>query len=172
MFARWQLEFGISKCKTTLYVIICFVIVAAQWIACVLGLLSKIQVGSSEACTSAAESEARDCVVTWLTNAGGWYDVIDGDHPYAELNNYLIGLHASMSILVHPHSYAPTSIIERVIFSLLMILGGLIWTQVISRSTAMVTSLDRHNIAFASLMDDVDLISSDQNLRRVCRCDH
>lgn len=172
MFSRWEMEFGFSKRKMTLYTICGSVIVGAHWITCVLGLVSRLQAGAGDACLYLPHDrrdEDDSCVVTWLTVAHKWYDEDEIRSPFVELNAYLISLHASMSILVHPHSYAPTSIVERLVFSLLMLFGGYIWTQVISRSTAMVTSLDAHNIAFASLMDDVNLISADLNLSKDIR---
>lgn len=164
MFARWQLEFGISRRKTTLYVIICSVVIAAHWIASILGLLSKIQAGSREACASRDHAEAGGCVVTWLTNAAKWYDSTDSDASFAQFNTYLVALHASMSILVHPHSYAPTTVAERLALSILMLIGGFIWTQVISRTTAICTSLNQHQNSYQTTMDDLNQISDDFGL--------
>jgi len=157
MIHRWQAEVGISYRKTLLYQLFFGAIAAAHWFACTLGITSRIQ-NANGICNDT------ECVNTWLTGAresqisDSWTD-------------YTLALHASMSILVHPHTYAPATNEERMVFVVLMLIGGFLWTQVISRSTTICTSLDRHAIDYRQTMDDVNtlskklLISKDMRMR-------
>lgn len=154
---RIQTEVGLSFRKFQLAQLFFAVIIAAHWIACLLGCVSRWQVSEGEVCWNAFQ---QDCVLTWMTEGlavSGVSEMLsDGD---VLLRTYLTAMHASMSILVHPHTYMPTNIGEQVAFILLMLIGGFIWTQVISRSTAIFTSLDRHRIFFQQTLDDVNSIS-------------
>merc|ERR1719316_166696 len=77
---------------------------------------------------------------------------------------YLVALHVAASIIVHPISAQPTSSSERLIFLALLFWGGFIWTQIISRSTSIATSMDRHNIFYKQTMDDLNIISDNLGL--------
>merc|ERR1712232_539020 len=48
-------------------------------------------------------------------------------------------------------------------------LGGFIWTRVISRSTAVQTSLDRHSIHYRQTMDDLNFTADEMNLSKKLR---
>mmetsp|Transcript_148126 Transcript_148126/g.261226 ORF Transcript_148126/g.261226 Transcript_148126/m.261226 type:complete len:814 (+) Transcript_148126:80-2521(+) len=154
---RIQTEVGMSFRKIMLGQLFLAVMMAAHWIACFLGLVSRWQVSESEVCLSLSQE---DCVLTWMTEGlaitGSSTMSTEGDRF---LRTYLTAMHASMSILVHPHHYMPTNVGEQVAFIVLMLAGGFIWTQVISRSTAIFTSLDRHRIFFQQTLDDVNTIS-------------
>merc|ERR1719379_1155842 len=71
-----------------------------------------------------------------------------------------------MSILVHPHAYAPTSPGETLIFTCLLLIGGCVWSQVISRSTAIITSLNREQLSYQQTMDDVNYTCRELNVSR------
>lgn len=174
---RWQTEFGYSLRKSMLYTITVAVIVATHWMACALGLISRFQ---GQACSpaqtleSVATNSPHDCTVTWLSVAAA----IRHDHsseraPPDEISfsvAYTIALHASMSILVHPHSYHPPGLIEQGCFIFLLLVGGFVWTQVISRTTAIRTSLSRHENQHQTTMDDLNAtmasLSLSSQLRR------
>lgn len=162
IFKRWQAEFGYSERKTKLSKLFCMVVVASHWIACTLGLISRLQ---GNECSIGPALRQPGCVDTWLTHALA--DAAKWAHDVQEVTPsraYFVAMHASMSILVHPHSYALVSDVERIFFTVMMLLGGFIWTQVISRSTAICTSLDQHNIAYQQNLDDVNVISGDLGL--------
>lgn len=74
------------------------------------------------------------------------------------LKVYWLALHTAVTIVVHPHVHGTTGAEENVAFSILLLIGGYIWTRVISRSTAIATSLDRHNIYHQQTMDDLNVI--------------
>lgn len=151
---RVQTEVGLSFRKMMLGQLFMAVVLAAHWIACFLGVVSRWQ---GDVCLTGTQEE---CVVTWMTTgiqvAGSTDELSSGA---LILRSYLVAMHASMSILVHPHHYEPTNTGEQVAFIILMLAGGYIWTQVISRSTAIFTSLDRHRIFFQQNLDDVNSIS-------------
>merc|ERR1719316_1023663 len=106
---------------------------------------------------SSTDDVSDECADTWLTTAhDGWQN--GGGRSI--FSSYVFALHASMSILVHPHTYNPTGPGETMVFSAMLLLGGFIWTQVISRSTALFTSLDGHNIHYQQTMDDLNSLSA------------
>lgn len=152
LFRRYQVQIGISQRKLTLYTLFGMVIVISHWIACTLGITSRMQ--SGEDCTSIG---AEGCVTTWLSTAYYNSDVGQYVPPFP---GYILALHSAMSILVHPHTYVATGTGERLVFICLMMVGGFIWTQVISRSTAICTSLNQHNIAYQQAMDDLNMLSA------------
>lgn len=165
---RWQAELNYSQRRVTLYALIALVMFVAHWMACLLGLIARLQGGipcnTEESCAEAGSH------VTWLSLAREWYDdFYDGDSGFHLGDAYLVALHTSLSIVVHPHSNKPTNLMERVVFCILMLLGGFLWTQIISRSTAICTSLDRHNIQHQQTMDDINEISAELNLSHDCR---
>lgn len=178
LLTRWQTEFGFSLRKTVLYTIMVAVIVATHWMACALGLISRFQ---GQACSPAqtadyGESDGpRGCAVTWLSAAAAARhdQSLDGSDPPDEISftvAYLIAVHASMSILVHPHTYHPTGLVEQGSFVFLLLVGGFVWTQVISRTTAIRTSLSKHENEHQTTMDDLNStmtsLSLTQTLRR------
>ena len=61
------------------------------------------------------------------------------------------------------------------LFTMLLLIGGFMWTQVISRSTAIASSLNAHQLAHQQTMDDLNNIASrslDGNtvVPKSCRC--
>ena len=55
-----------------------------------------------------------------------------------------------------------TSLGERLLFTILLLIGGFMWTQVISRSTAIASSLNAHQLAHQQTMDDLNNIAERQ----------
>lgn len=162
IFQRWEVEIGFSQRKFLLYVLLAIVVISGHFLACVLGILARFQ---GDNCSGDPQYYAVGCTITWLTRSMQAYEY--DDNPEAEMSvaySYLVSLHASMSIIVHPHHYAPTGSVERVVFVILLTIGGFIWALLISRSTAICTSLDKHNIDYRMGMDDFNLISSDLGL--------
>lgn len=156
IFRRWQAEFGFSLRKTMLYQLMAVATVAAHWAACILGLLERLQ---------------PDGGVNWMSEARASLQMDQA--PQTFWDSYLIAVHTSMTLLIHPHSYKPTGSGELVAFSCLLLLGGFIWTQVISRTTAICTSLNQHQNSYQTTMDDLNQISGDfdlsQDMRRRLR---
>jgi potassium voltage-gated channel Eag-related subfamily H protein 7 len=156
---RWQGDIGVSHRKMTLWGLLTSVIVAAHWISCAIGLASKLQG------VPCGIDRYEGCVRTWVSAA-----IEDGTLFPDDLGNvgagdlYVLALHTAVTIIVHPHMQQPTGAGERVMFVLLLLFGGFIWTRVISRSTAISTSLDRHKIHYQQTMDDMSAISSELNL--------
>lgn len=149
LLRRWQLEFSLSYRRMTQWQLLFIVCVAAHWISCVLGLM-----GSAWDAPCVLQEGSVDCNESWLTSM-----MDTTDEELAELGpfgSYLVSLHVAASILVHPHAGKPISSLERACFIVLMFLGGFIWTRVISCTTAMQTSLDRHSIVYKQTMDDLN----------------
>lgn len=152
IFQRWQTEFSFSLRKITLYQLLVGVLLATHFITCATMLSTRLQ---RDACLADVAEQGFGCGVSWLTKAQG----SAGQHEPPVLGSYMFGSHASMSILVHPHTYSPTSLGERLVFFVLMLCGGFVWTQVISRSTAIFTSLSVHENAYTSTLDDLNDIT-------------
>merc|ERR1712187_960193 len=85
------------------------------------------------------------------------------------MRTYLVALHVTSTILVHPHNASPTSDGERLCFIIFVFLGGFVWTRVISRSTAVQPSLDRHNIHYRQTMDDLNMSAEEMKLSKKIR---
>eukprot|EP00438_Fugacium_kawagutii_P002461 Skav235889 [mRNA] locus=scaffold5594:104845:106870:+ [translate_table: standard] len=85
-----------------------------------------------------------------------------------------MAFYTGITILVHPHAYDATgtgnwalrSARERLLFTILLLIGGFMWTQVISRSTAVASSLNAHALAHQQTMDDLNNIAERLNLSR------
>merc|ERR1719235_2868241 len=101
IFTRWQMEFGFSYRRYMLIQIFALVLVVSHWIACILGLCHRLQIMEC----SSTDDVSDECADTWLTTAhDGWQN--GGGRSI--FSSYVFALHASMSILVHPHTYNPT----------------------------------------------------------------
>lgn len=169
MVQRWHTTIGFSMRKSMLYQLLGFVMIAAHWLACFLGIMSRLQ---QEECPEdsglglAAQGGGGCRASSWLAAAvRSRYDfAYDPTGDQNVLDAYLVALHASMSIIAHPHSYQPTSSMERACFILLMLLGGIFWTQIISRSTAIITSLSKHSNAHLTRIDDLNSSCADLSL--------
>lgn len=159
IFERWQSELGISHRKLTLWQLLISVFVSAHWMSCALGMASNVQ---GDVCI---HGQPAGCKVTWATIAfeqsGIEADEI-GRIPPGQA--YLVTLYTATTIIVHPHAFHPTGSEEHLVFILLLLLGGFVWTRVISRSTAISTSLDRHKIYYKQTIDDVNAISHELGL--------
>jgi len=166
LLKAWQSSNSFSNRKMTLFNVSLSVLVAAHWMACSLGGLSSIQ--GDEDCLDVDE-ETSECVQTWLVNTGR-------TGRSTSFGVFLIAIHTASTILVHPHSFLPTNSSERICMTLLVFFGGWVWTEVISRSTAIIFSIDRHNIAYHQSMDDLNSIATElkishglqRRLRRFC----
>eukprot|EP00746_Dinoflagellata_sp_MGD_P129535 gnl/MRDRNA2_/MRDRNA2_63682_c0_seq2.p1 gnl/MRDRNA2_/MRDRNA2_63682_c0~~gnl/MRDRNA2_/MRDRNA2_63682_c0_seq2.p1 ORF type:complete len:538 (-),score=74.61 gnl/MRDRNA2_/MRDRNA2_63682_c0_seq2:38-1552(-) len=114
----------------------------------------------------ATTTQYEDCVEAGLSvqECVTWVNTVE---PYKDsgvgwqISLYVMALHNAVTILVHPHSCAPTNVGESVGFILLTFLGGFIWTDVISRSTSITASLNRHNIGYHETIDDLHIICED-----------
>lgn len=154
---RYQTHVAISYRKTTLMQLFLTLVIAGHWLGCVLGLLMRMQ---GESCVF---DEPDPCVDTWASKAmelsrsglKGEVEMID---------YYLVSLHTSFTILVHPHKQTPRSREEFLVFTLLLLCGGFIWARLIGKSTVMFTSLDRHHIFFRQTMDDLNLIIAEKGI--------
>jgi len=149
MLRRYELEFGISYRKLTLSRLFVVVIVSAHWIACFLGILSSFQ---GNVCFG--PDEPKDCIVTWLTGVAT--EVVAMGDDWTHWRAYMVSLHTSATILVHPTNGSPTSDVERVCFIALIFIGGFAWTRVISTTTAVITSMSRHSTIYHQTMDDLN----------------
>mmetsp|Transcript_31673 Transcript_31673/g.67298 ORF Transcript_31673/g.67298 Transcript_31673/m.67298 type:complete len:712 (-) Transcript_31673:20-2155(-) len=158
IFQRWEVQIGFSYRKLTLWKLIGTVVIASHWISCVLGMLSSLQ---GDTCWG--PDLPAGCVETWLTEAATEI-VNERGYTWSPLQAYTIALHATSSIIVHPHIFRPTDLGERITFLTLIFIGGFIWTRVISRTTAIMTSMDRHTISFHQNMDDLNAIAAEMNL--------
>eukprot|EP00928_Gymnodinium_smaydae_P050800 TRINITY_DN3435_c0_g5_i1.p1 TRINITY_DN3435_c0_g5~~TRINITY_DN3435_c0_g5_i1.p1 ORF type:complete len:813 (+),score=124.59 TRINITY_DN3435_c0_g5_i1:271-2709(+) len=159
IFRRWQERTGFSYRKNALYMLFSGVMLVSHWIACILGMLNRLQ--ESDGCADAQEM----CGVTWLTDAYRTWKPTNNE-VLTVGQAYLFAMHTSMSILVHPHNYQPTNTGEMLTFTILMLLGGFIWTQVLSRSTALFASLERANMHYRQTMDDISLLSVDLGISK------
>lgn len=149
LFHRWELEFGFSYKKLTLWQLFVVVLIATHWVSCVLGIVNNIQ---GEVCLSPGEPDG--CVTTWLE--GQAMELTSQGTTLTGLRAYFIALHVSATIIVHPHSSPPTSDGERILFTLLLFVGGFVWTRVISKTTAVTTSMNFHEMFYHKTMDDLN----------------
>jgi len=158
IFRRYSVEMGFSYRRMTLWKLVGMVAVSAHWMSCMLGLVSRLQ---GEICHGSNSST--DCVETWLSEAATSI-VTENGNELSPFHMYIVALYTTSTIIVHPHVYEPTDFWERVSFIVMVFTGGFIWTRVISRSTAIMTSLDRHTIAYHQNMDDLNAISHELHL--------
>jgi len=134
------------------------VMIVAHWMSCIFGIIIKFQ---GNPCMDIAFGQS-DCVITWITPA---YDSMRQMNQQATpIQSYLLALYVSATIIVHPHSSPPQNEEERIVFIILMFIGGFVWTKVISKSTALAASMDRHNLFFHQTMDDLNSITKDMEL--------
>jgi len=157
VFERWEVSMNLSFRKLTLCQMALRVLVTAHWIGCLLGIVSTFQ---GVACIEVGVPEG--CVHTWVSGA----DPNErGDH----FGIFLVAMYTAVTVLVHPHALEPKSANERIVFIILMFFGGWIWTHVISQSTAISASLDRHLIAYHQTMDDLNDIADQFQLSTTLR---
>mmetsp|Transcript_64663 Transcript_64663/g.151579 ORF Transcript_64663/g.151579 Transcript_64663/m.151579 type:complete len:738 (-) Transcript_64663:62-2275(-) len=159
---RYQAEFGVSYRKSTLYLLFLSVLAVSHWIACTLGIIHKFQIESEICSTDDLEIGSEDCSITWLTEGlrlyEGWRQ--DERPSITVYNAYIMSFYTGITILVHPHAYSATGTGERIFFTILLLIGGFMWTQVISRSTAIASSLNAHQLAHQQTMDDLNMIAN------------
>lgn len=161
---RWQAEIGFSYRHGSLYLLLIMVLAVAHWLACILGLIHRLQVDSTDVlCENGLSGISDSCGFSWLTVASTW-ERFDPQKELSPWDAYLYSLHMAMSMLVHPHSNAPTRPGERFAFIFLNLCAGFMWTQVISRSTAIRTSIDRNNLIYHQTMDDINALAKEYHL--------
>merc|ERR1712232_886164 len=100
---RWELEVSFSYRKITLWQLVATVCMAAHWISCMLGLMSALQ---GKVCHG-DESATDECVVTWFSKAAS--EIVSAGNEVTAWRTYLVALHITSTILVHPHTGSPTS---------------------------------------------------------------
>mmetsp|Transcript_40459 Transcript_40459/g.75143 ORF Transcript_40459/g.75143 Transcript_40459/m.75143 type:complete len:685 (-) Transcript_40459:66-2120(-) len=162
---RWQAEIGFSYRHGSLYLLLVMVLAIAHWLSCILGLIHRLQVdGTKRICEGSMRTwdGPDDCDYSWLTVASA-HERLD-DQDLSPWDAYLQSLHMAMSMLVHPHSNRPTRPGERLSFIILTLFAGFVWTQVISRSTAIRTSIDRNNLIYHQTMDDINALAREYHL--------
>eukprot|EP00928_Gymnodinium_smaydae_P009175 TRINITY_DN13398_c1_g1_i2.p1 TRINITY_DN13398_c1_g1~~TRINITY_DN13398_c1_g1_i2.p1 ORF type:complete len:498 (+),score=76.47 TRINITY_DN13398_c1_g1_i2:257-1750(+) len=126
------------------------VILASHFISCALGIISSVQ---GEVCIR--PNVPSDCVETWLSSAAQQMDAQDKE--LTPFRAYTVALHAAASVIVHPYFEKAANETERLLLVVIVFLGGFMWTRVISKTTAIATSMDHHNIAYHSTMDDLNI---------------
>ena len=133
---------------------------SSRWRSLALDFFSVIF--RSEICSTMDLERGRaDCSTSWLTEGmrqhQGW-DV--SETPRVSVwEAYVMCFYTGITILVHPHAYDATGTDERFVFTILLLIGGFMWTQVISRSTAIASSLNAHQLAHQQTMDDLNNIA-------------
>lgn len=158
---RYQAEFGLSYRKLTLYLLFFSVLAVSHWLACTLGIMHKFQI-EGDICSALDLDEGRiDCSTSWLTEGMRLYEDWDAaETPKVDIfQAYVMAFYTGITILVHPHAYNATNTGERLMFTILLLIGGFMWTQVISRSTAIASSLNAHQLAHQQTMDDLNSIA-------------
>merc|ERR1719353_69 len=146
---RYELEVGFPYKKITLMSLVIIVIVAWHWVACALGVANALQ---GKFCGGFEETD--DCVRTWFTAHA--MDMAQMGVRAEPWRVYLVALYYSATYIVHPVASPPTGDSERIVFTVLIFVGGVVWTRVISQSTAVTTSMNEHSNAYNSLMDDLN----------------
>lgn len=161
IWRRYATDLAWSYRKMMLAQLFLTVIVVAHWFSCILGAVSRFGTGDEEVCIGTDDpwQENGRCFVAWISKALvgiGTHRNSDDKVPFA--NSYSISLLTAVTILVHPFSaqIVPVNVWETLLFTGMVLLGGLLWTRVISKSTGMFTSLDRHNILYHQMMDDMN----------------
>lgn len=159
---RYQAEFGLSYRKMTLYLLFFSVLAVSHWLACTLGIVHKFAI-EHEICSRLDLEEGRtDCSTSWLTEGMRYHaDWGDSENPTVDIfEAYIMAFYTGITILVHPHAHEATGTGERLLFTILLLIGGFMWTQVISRSTAIASSLNAHQLAHQQTMDDLNNIAN------------
>jgi CRP-like cAMP-binding protein len=160
---RWEVEIGMSYRRLTMLGLVLTAFLSAHWISCGLGIINGLQ---GDVCNG-SDDDSADCTTTWFSPAAKEL-VVNGDAITSE-RRYIIALYVTATLLVHPHVLPPQNEYERIPFIFLIFLGGFIWTRVISRSTALITSMDRHTIHFHQTMDDLNATSKENGLPHFLR---
>lgn len=160
---RWELEMGFPYRKITLWVLLITVLLSAHWISCVLGIMNNLQ---GKMCTNSLDDDP-ECVETWFSNAAS--GIVSRGREVTPWRSYCAALYVSSTIIVHPHSMVAQNDEERGCFIVLIFLGGFLWTRVISKCTAITTSMNKHNILYHATMDDLNGISANMGLPKEMR---
>lgn len=163
MIKRWETDMGLSYRKMTMFGLLVTVCIAAHWISCYLGIINSLQ---GDVCHGSIE-DSPDCIMTWFSPAATEFEVTGT--PLTAYNNYVVALYVAATVIVHPHALPPKNDHEYIPFIIMIFVGGFIWTRVISRSTAIITSLDRHRIHYHQTMDDLNKICIERGLPRDLR---
>eukprot|EP00746_Dinoflagellata_sp_MGD_P136897 gnl/MRDRNA2_/MRDRNA2_70747_c0_seq1.p1 gnl/MRDRNA2_/MRDRNA2_70747_c0~~gnl/MRDRNA2_/MRDRNA2_70747_c0_seq1.p1 ORF type:complete len:705 (+),score=118.54 gnl/MRDRNA2_/MRDRNA2_70747_c0_seq1:78-2117(+) len=165
---RWEVEVGISYRRMTLFGLLVTVCLAAHWIGCFLGIVSSLE---GDVCHGLPD-DAVDCTMTWFSPAA--MEMVESGKDLTGYHRYVVALYVASTVIVHPHALPPKNEFEYIPFIMLIFFGGFIWTRVISRSTALITSMDRHVIHYQQTMDDLNIITAQHRLsttlRRRLRC--
>jgi len=154
LFHRYRASIGLPFRQLTLFLLFFSVIIAAHWLSCLLGFLGF---ADGDVCVGAIDEfytidEEEGCQRTWASQ--GLHDM-GSTGSVTRLDTYLLSLHTAMTMLVHPHAHSPRTRTELYVFVVLMFGSGFLWTRVISKSTAMFSSMDRHRIQYHQMMDDL-----------------
>lgn len=163
IFKRWEVEISVNYRTLTLYQLLFAVILAAHLTACALGIIINQQ---SNVCEGGGSEDA-DCQMTWWSPMAR--QLSEQGEKVTPFKVYTIALYVSATIIVHPHVLPPQSAGETLPFVLLVFFGGFLWTRVISRTTTLMTSMDRHTIFHRQSMDDLNTITHDLGLPHTLR---
>lgn len=102
---KWQDQMGISYRKMTLLAIFLGVLLGIHWIACAMGLMSRLQLSEAIPCgpgETTISATGVECTTTWLTAEREWFDEVDHDGYMAASSRYSIALLGSITFVVHP----------------------------------------------------------------------
>eukprot|EP00746_Dinoflagellata_sp_MGD_P141396 gnl/MRDRNA2_/MRDRNA2_74510_c0_seq1.p1 gnl/MRDRNA2_/MRDRNA2_74510_c0~~gnl/MRDRNA2_/MRDRNA2_74510_c0_seq1.p1 ORF type:complete len:630 (-),score=62.67 gnl/MRDRNA2_/MRDRNA2_74510_c0_seq1:489-2183(-) len=157
IFQRWESEISVQYRVMTLYVLMVTVVIIAHWISCILGIMNGFQ---GEFCYG--DNIPDGCVVTWISQHA--QEIVMQGQELTPLREYTVALYVTATMIVHPHVAPPRNEGERICFIALIFLAGFLWTRVISRTTAIYTSMNRHGIAYHQTMDDLNLITGEIGL--------
>lgn len=158
MLQRWELEINLSYRKTTLYKLLFTVLLASHWISCTLGIIANVQTN-----VCGYDNDTPDCQQTWWSPV--WREMISQGDEVTIFQSYTVALYEAATIIIHPLAYSPKNAGERIPFVLLIFIGGFIWARIISRTTALMTSMDRHTIHYHQTMDDLNEMVADLKLK-------
>lgn len=169
LWHRYQTDLAWSYRKTMLVQLLLTIIVVAHWIGCFLGFVSRFA-AEDEVCIGKTVREDDTCTITWISKSLKWIGTVrePGSSQVPVINSYSVSLLTSMTILIHPYFSVvqPVNVVETFMLTFSLLLGGLLWTRVISKSTGMFTSLDRHNIQFHQMMDDMNDMMCDLGFKQ------
>lgn len=155
---RYELEMGLPYQKLTLYGLLVSIVLSTHWISCAFGIVDNLQGG---ACAG-TENDNPGCSETWFSPATS--DMASRDVQVSPWNSFVTSLYVSATLLVHPHSMPGQNEHERTCFIVLIFIGGFLWTRVLAKSTATLTSMDKHRVEYETAMDDLNGISADMGL--------
>lgn len=161
LYDKLSMNLEFSQRKITLVQLIGTVLLGSHWIGCVLGMTSRLQLHNDEMCMSKIDE---NCSVTWMTG------IQAKDEQQTQLvEKYFLALHTAITVVVHPHDASTLCTPEVFVFMILTLVGGYLWTRIISRSTALSTSLEHHKLFYQTTMDDANAIGSELRLSKDLR---